>query len=447
MPPTEEAATSELQDLEDPRIAIGRRLDGERDDAVGDRELGRDRDLVRSVLADPQGRRRVGRQVPREILEEPPERRRVRGERMQRLEAVDHEQPGPSLSEHRNHATERLGQRVRMAEAGAQVLVEHAGADRVRVEEGQGLSVPQDLLERLGDRREVDGGSVLARVLEHVLLRQDRLARSGQTHDDVDGVREQPSAQDGVEPFAPAGDPVRHRAGTTSCRNELVPRRSRTAETSWSGSIGFWRNADAPASSAASRVAMLDSARTGMPRACTSRHSSSPAPPEMRRSMIASCGRSALDRSDRVGRIERQYDLEPLGLEEVLGELGSVGVALGEQDHDPGPGVGSGDREVPGGLGEQPVRVARRDPLADPVGDEAEAFDILSRVQPMAPGAPTGLHEAVALLPRPERGRRDPHHACDRADAVGGDFGHDRPIIVGLGAEIKRNYGLLKMAH
>ena len=63
--------------LQEPRVAIGRRLDGERDDAVGDRELRRDRDLVRSVLADPHGRRRVRRQVAREILQETPERHRI----------------------------------------------------------------------------------------------------------------------------------------------------------------------------------------------------------------------------------------------------------------------------------------------------------------------------------------------------------------------------------
>jgi hypothetical protein len=113
------AAPSELQDLQDALLAIGGRFDGERDDAVGDRELRRDRDLVRSVLTDPQGRRGVRRQVAREILEEAPERHRVRGERMQCLEAVDHEQPRSSLSKRRDHTTECLGQRVLMVQAGA----------------------------------------------------------------------------------------------------------------------------------------------------------------------------------------------------------------------------------------------------------------------------------------------------------------------------------------
>ena len=177
--PAEEAAASEFQDLQDPRVAIGRGFGGQRDDAVGDRELRGVRDLVRSVLADPQGRRRERRQVAREVLQEAPERRRIRGERMQRLEAVDHEQSRSSFSENRDHATECLGQRVLMVQAGAQILVEQLAADRFRVEEGQGLSVPEDLLERLGDRREVDSGSVLARVLEQVLLCHDRLAGTG----------------------------------------------------------------------------------------------------------------------------------------------------------------------------------------------------------------------------------------------------------------------------
>ena len=431
MLPAQEAAASELQDLQDPRVAIGRRLDGERDDAVGDRELGRDRDLVRSVLADPQGRRRVGRQVPREVLEEAPERRRVRGERMQRLEAVDHEQPRSSLSEHRDHATERLGQRVRMAQAGAQVLVEHAAADRVRVEEGQGLSVPQDLLERLGDRREVDRGPVLARVLEQVLLRQDRLAGTGQTHDDVDGVGEQPAAQDGVEPLAPAGDPVRHRAGTTSFRNELVPRRSSHRGDELErlerllqergraglerriprGDAGQRQDGDAAGMDVS---AQLEPGAPGDEEVDDRELRPIRARPRRRRRPHRARARPRTPRSSGSTRRTRPRR----GRARRAGSRSGCRASASRRS--------GGCPETPG---EHAVRIARRDPLADPVGDEAEALDIQPRVQAVAPGAPNRLHDAVPLLPRAERGRRDPHHPCDGPDAVGGDFGHDRPII------------------
>jgi hypothetical protein len=131
------------------------------------------------------------------------------------------------------------------------------------------------------------------------------------------------------------------------------------------------------------------------------------------------------DRADGVVRVEREHDLESLGLEEELGELGRVGVALGEQDHDTCPGLASGRREVAGDASEHAVGIARRDPLANAVGHEAETLDVHPRVQAVATCAPNRLHDAVPLLPGTKRGRRDPHHARDGPDAVGGDFGHD----------------------
>ena len=77
------------------------------------------------------------------------------------------------------------------------------------------------------------------------------------------------------------------------------------------------------------------------------------------------------ERQDGVRCIEREDDPEPLGLEEELGELGRIGVALSQQDHDLGAGVGGRHREVAGYPRQHAVRVARRDPLPYPVGDEA----------------------------------------------------------------------------
>ena len=68
------------------------------------------------------------------------------------------------------------------------------------------------------------------------------------------------------------------------------------AETSCSGSSGFCRNASAPASSAASLVSRVETARIGASLRCLScRHSSSPPPPEMSRSITVMLGVSSSD--------------------------------------------------------------------------------------------------------------------------------------------------------
>ena len=106
-----EATPPELQDLEDPSFAVGVRLDGERDYASTTANSGATRCLP-VVFTDPQRRGGVGGQLAREIMEEAPERRRVRGERMQCLEAVDHEQPRSSFAERSRPRDRGLGQRV-----------------------------------------------------------------------------------------------------------------------------------------------------------------------------------------------------------------------------------------------------------------------------------------------------------------------------------------------
>ena len=78
------------------------------------------------------------------------------------------------------------------------------------VEEAERLAVAEDLLERLGDRREVERRTLGRGVVEEVLLGQDRLARSGTTHDEVDPVQQKAAAEHGVETRRAARQPVAH---------------------------------------------------------------------------------------------------------------------------------------------------------------------------------------------------------------------------------------------
>ena len=62
-------------------------------------------------------------------------------------------------------------------------------------------------------------------------------------------------------------------AADSFARSALVPSRSRTAETSWSGSSGLRRNASAPASTARSRCGTDDTAMTRAPCSASVLHS------------------------------------------------------------------------------------------------------------------------------------------------------------------------------
>ena len=72
------------------------------------------------------------------------------------------------------------------------------------------LAVAEDLLERLGNRREVEGRTLGCRVMEEVLLSKDRLARTGTPHDEVDPVHEKPAVENRVETGRAARQPVAH---------------------------------------------------------------------------------------------------------------------------------------------------------------------------------------------------------------------------------------------
>ena len=199
-----EVAPAQLGHLDQAQRALARALGRERDDPVGDGELRRRARLVLAVFADPEAGGGEGREQCGEVVQEAPERPRVIGERGQRLEAVDRDDPRPALLDQRGDPLGDGGEPVLAGHRRAEVLVEDRPADRIAIEEAERLGVAEDLLERLGDRGQVDRRALLGRAGEHELLAEDRLARARQPHDQVDAVQRQTAAEDQVEAFVAA---------------------------------------------------------------------------------------------------------------------------------------------------------------------------------------------------------------------------------------------------
>ena len=164
--------------MDQAQCALTRTLCRERDDPVGDGEFRRRARLVLAVFADPEAGGGEGREQGGEVVQEAPERARVVGERGERLEAVDRDDPRPALLDQRGDAFGDGGESVLAGHRPTEVLIEDRPADRVAIEEAERLGVAQDLLERLGDRGEVDRGALLGRAGEHQLLAQQRLSRA-----------------------------------------------------------------------------------------------------------------------------------------------------------------------------------------------------------------------------------------------------------------------------
>src|SRR5690349_12893607 len=225
-------------------------------------------------------------------MQEPPELTTAVRELVQGLEAVNHDKPGMALPEHRRDLPRNTLKPV-VAYRRPKILIQHGLADRGPVEEIQALAEAYDLFQRFRDRCEIDCRTARAPVLEGVLLSDNRLAGSGQSHDDADRIRRQPSSEDCIERLVPAQKPIAHGAGSgTGRRNALDPKRSLTVDTSCKGSHGFSKNASAPASTARSLDSSTDTATmsTSLPCSLKKRHRSSPVPPEMRSSTTASDG-------------------------------------------------------------------------------------------------------------------------------------------------------------
>ena len=184
--------------------------------------------------------------------------------RVEGLEAVDHDDAGPTFFEKavhlQEHTREALGVHRR-----AEVLVENRRPHGLLIEEGESLPVPQDLLERLGHRSQVDSRPLFGCIGEEVLLSEDSLASAGRPDDEVDGVADKAAAEDKVDVRCTARQPwQRPCSGHLGLprKNELLRSRSWTVEMSWSGSSGFCRKASAPLANASSRDSSVETAKT-----------------------------------------------------------------------------------------------------------------------------------------------------------------------------------------
>ena len=92
----------------------------------------------------------------------------------------------------------------------AQVFVDDTCPDSGLVEEAERLAVAEDLLEWLGHRREVERRTLGRGVVKEILLRKDRLARTGTPHDEVDPIQKEAATKKAVEPGGAAREPVAH---------------------------------------------------------------------------------------------------------------------------------------------------------------------------------------------------------------------------------------------
>ena len=143
-------------------------------------------------------------------MQKAPEGARVIRERGQRLEAVDRDDPRPPLLDQHAYALDDGGEPAVTADRAAEVLVVDRPPHRVAIEEAERLGVAEDLLERLGDRGEVDRRAFLGRAGEDELLGEDRLSGARQSHDQVDPAPRQTAAEDQVEPLVAAREALVH---------------------------------------------------------------------------------------------------------------------------------------------------------------------------------------------------------------------------------------------
>ena len=205
-----------------------------------------------------------------------------------------------------------------------------------------------------------------------------------------------------------------------ACVSALVPSRSRTVDRSTTGSTGFWRNASAPRAAEMSPAASGEIATTSALDRVSRSISAPPRPARQHqlddRQLRREQGEPAL------GLRGVRDDLHSVTLrsQEVVQVARGVGIALGDQDEDPDRlrGVGGLHRSPRPALREQPVGVARRQPVPDLLRDEHQLLELASAVPALTAGAAGRDHEAVAVLPGAQRRHRNVGHAGDRADAV-----------------------------
>src|SRR5262249_22635155 len=147
------------------------------------------------------------------VMQELPELTGPAGERLQGLEAVNDNHSGAAFPEKGPDLVGDPRQAVAV-DGQPEILVEDRSAYLRTVGENPGLAEAQDLLQRFGDRGQVDSRAVRAGVPEDVLLGDDRLACPRQPGDKGDAVGGQASPQHLVEIVVPAAEPAGHGTGT-----------------------------------------------------------------------------------------------------------------------------------------------------------------------------------------------------------------------------------------
>ena len=192
-------AAAELEHAQVPLVARPEGVPRQLDDPVRHRELGKHRDVLVPVLSDQKDGRVVRREEPGDLVQHQPHLLGRRRQVVDRLEGVDHD----DLRRHRLDRVLEPGKQRADAlrrQLGAERLVLDGAAHLVHVEEPELLEVLDHLVERLGERREVeDRPPLVVRVGEDELLGEGRLARSRLAHDDVDRVLGDSASEDLVE--------------------------------------------------------------------------------------------------------------------------------------------------------------------------------------------------------------------------------------------------------
>lgn len=145
-----ETTAPELLDLEEPSLALADPVGGEIHDRIGHGELSHGGDLGVLVFTHPQGSGRKRPEPPGQLMQEVAELAIAIRERLERLEAVDHDEPGAALLDHAGDLLDDARQPVTVDDR-AEILVENRSPDRGRVEETQALAEAHNFLERLGD--------------------------------------------------------------------------------------------------------------------------------------------------------------------------------------------------------------------------------------------------------------------------------------------------------
>lgn len=191
-------AAAELQDLDLADGALRRAVERQLDQAIDHRVLGARRVLRVHV-------REHERRAPRHIREdlqfgdELLQRRFGLAERVRGGQAVEHEQRRFLVGDHAAEQREQARQAA-LAEHEVRADIRDLRADRLGVEERHPRQVAQHARVRLGEQRHVDGLAAGHDVREARLVAECCLAHARAPHDQVHAARDEPAAQEGVEP-------------------------------------------------------------------------------------------------------------------------------------------------------------------------------------------------------------------------------------------------------